>query len=245
MSRTKKVLIGVLLALLVLVVAGYLVANSVLDSVSRQALDSISHRGLKHGIEITDPSFLQVSLSGFRSARWSSLLAQLRFPESETFDSSRTFDVRVDSVEITLAGGGQVRVHANEIEMDSTIPGSKQDGAEIDGLTNDQQHVHFDKLSCLLDWQLFKPKVSLEETLPVIVNLITSGSAPVDLETQGSIQFVLKEQPVTLQILVVEKEAGKALALQQTDVKKLSELFSEELTAAEVHLIAANPLRAP
>ncbi|MCG8450103.1 MAG: hypothetical protein MI725_11065 [Pirellulales bacterium] len=245
MSRTKKILRYGLFLFLVLFVLAYFAGNYLLDSFSRRAMQTLAQRGQKHGIAISQPDFRQATLAGVRTARWTDLSARLRFPESDSFDADRQFDLQIGALEVWLASGGQVSVTADRVEIESTIPGAGKDEGEVAGVPDEYQRVLIDRLECSLDWELFDPAASLEQSLPLFVELITSGAAPIVVKAEGTLEFVLKGKLTTLRLLVLQSAQGNALALEPADVEKLSELFSEKLTAAEVALVAANPLRAP
>jgi len=274
MSRAKKIFRYGLVTLLVIVVVAYFVGNHFLNSMSRKAMRTISQRGKQHGVEISAPQFAKAAIAGIRTARWTDLSAELRFPKSKDFDAARLFELRVEQLDVWLAGGGQVILTVENLNIDSRIPtrshAAQQDQTEepeqleasinlnelagnlneLAGNLNElagteQQQIYVAHLECTLDWQLFDPSASLEQSLPKIVELVTSGTAHLPMKAEGTLQFDLKNRPTTLRLKVQETPEGHALALEAADVEKLSERFAEKLTAVEVTLVATNPLRAP
>ena len=264
MSRAKKIFRYGLITLLVIVVVAYFVGNHFLNSMSREAMRTISQRGRQHGVEISAPQFAKAAIAGIRTARWTDLSAELRFPESKDFDGKRHFELRMEQLDVWLAGGGQVILTVDNLNIDSRIPtrnhaaqqnqteqpeasiNSNELAGNLDELAGaEQQQIHVAHLECTLDWQLFDPSASLEQSLPKIVELVTSGTARLPMKAEGTLQFDLKNQPVILRLKVQETPEDYALALEAADVEKLSERFAEKLTTAEVTLVATNPLRAP
>jgi hypothetical protein len=242
MTRAKKILSGSLVALLVLLLVGILVANRVLESYSRQALTGISQRSKRQGVVISEPWFRHARIAGPRTARWTNLSARLRFPRSEAFDARKTFDVSVGQLDLWLTGGGQASIEARDIAVNALNAAAAQPAAPDD--QTEKEEICADRFRCQLPFDLFHPVPSLEEALPELVALVEEGTTPLRIESEGTLQFTLKGAPVKVRMRVERGEAGRALVLVPDDLRPVSELFEEALTDAEIELIAGNPLRA-
>ena len=69
MTRAKKILRYRLLTILLLVGIAYLLVNHFLESLSREAMQTLSQRGQRYGVEITEPQFKKATLTGNERVR--------------------------------------------------------------------------------------------------------------------------------------------------------------------------------
>lgn len=242
MSRVKKIFLWLFFLLIVLLVGAYFAANSMLNSVTQKAMQTLPKQARKVGMKIEDPTFQKAKITGLNAATWNTIDAQLSFPKNQSFDKKRVFNLHIDQLSVWLAAGDAATVAIKDLEINSSLPSATKQ-AEVEELNNSQQRIFFPYLECQLDWQLFDPKTSIEDNLPKIVELITNGDATMPMTGEGTIEFNLKNKPVILRLFV--EEPGNQLKLDESDVKKIAGLFREKLTDAEIELVAANPLRTP
>ncbi len=238
MTRAKKLLSYSLLALVGLLLVAYFTANWLLDSYSREALPALAQRAERQGVMISDPRFARARIAGIRTARWTDLAGQLRFSHSEAFDPDQTFDVHVGQAELWLSGGGQVTLEARDITVDSTDASAEEPSAPTQS-----EQIRAERFRCQFELDLFHPLPSLAKTLPELVGLIQAGATQMPVETEGVLEFTLKDTRVKARIRVDQVEGGQALVIVPEDLRPVSKLFDEALTEAEIELIATYPLR--
>ncbi len=243
MTRAKKTLIGLLVAVLLLMPVAYFVGNHFLGAYSHRAMSAIAKRGKQHGVVIEEPSFKQANISGIRTARWTDLRARLQFPDNEAFDPNRAFDVHVGQVELWLSGSGQVSLEAHDITVDSV-------GAEATEKyppeTEDPRHerIRAQRFHCQFEMELLNPLPGLVNVLPELVGLMKAGATQIPVATEGELEFSLKGKLLKVRIQVAPVEGGRTLVLAADDLRPVSDLFDEAFSDAEIELISTYPLRA-
>ena len=242
MTRAKKLLSYSLIALLGLLLVAYLTANWLLDSYSREALPALAQRAERQGVVISDPQFAHARIAGVRTARWTDLAGQLQFSHSDAFDPDQTFEVHVGQADLWLLGGGQATLEARDISVDSTDTSAEEPGAPANAPTQREQ-IRAERFRCQFELDLFHPLPSLEQTLPELMRLLQAGATQMPVETEGTLEFTLKNTPVKARIRVDQIEGGQALVIVPEDLRPISKLFDEALTEAETELIATYPLR--
>ncbi len=247
MTRTKKILLGLFITLGILSVGLYFLANSLIQRYSQQTLDAIAKRGKNQGVVISEPQFRSAGISGIRSAKWHGLYAELQFPGSEAFDEAKRFEVRVGQIDGWLAGGGNISLLANDIEIEITQP-PPADTDQPQSSPASQERVTAKRLQCTFPMELTKPMPGLQDALVQIVKLIREGATELPILANGILEFELKGSPVQVGLMVdrepTENQQGHILKLSVPDLKSISDKFEEPLTDAEVELLANNPLRA-
>ena len=244
-TRFRKVLRYGLLAMLILLVVLYFVGNVLLDRMSRDAMVVLAQKGPAHGMDISEPGFRTVRLSGVRSAHWNNLHATLRFTKSKTFNPERLFEVRVESLDGWLTGQGNLALTARGITIESDEV-SQGDAESDDSKENDMREtisVGFVDLEIEID--LSNPLQGLEGALPELVSLAIEGTTPLSINTEGELEFTLKREPAKVRFRVEDDANENRLMLFTEDLRPISRKFDEELTEAEMELISRHPLRTP
>ena len=122
MSRRKKLLVFALLTLVVLVVIGYFTVNLVLDSVSRRAVGQLVGLAGQQGIEVVDPSFESVGLSGLIAVTWTELQAGLKFTKVEAVSSERLWRTQVDRARVNWGVSGQSTLAIDRLVLLRSAP---------------------------------------------------------------------------------------------------------------------------
>lgn len=246
MTRAKKILLGLFAFFCILLVALYLGGNYLLGSYSQQFLEALAKRGKNRGVAITEPQFRSAAITGFRSAKWQGLYAELRFPGSESFDEKKSFETRVGRIDGWLAGEDTVLLVARDVEIEITLPASPDDQQQ--NSSTSRERVTANRLQCDFPLQLTNPLPGLQGALVQITQLVREGSTTMPILASGMLEFELKKSPVQVG-LKVEQSADKSdkeykLVLSAMDLRAISGKFEEPLTDAEVELLANNPLRA-
>ena len=136
-----------------LLVAGFLVANHLLNSYSAHFLDVLARRGKKHGVIVAEPVFRSAGITGLRSAKWDGLYAELEFPDSEAFDPKKKFEVRISRLDGLLASG-QVTLVADELAIDAFLPADEDDS---DDTPASQERVTAKRVQCSFPMSLSDP----------------------------------------------------------------------------------------
>ena len=247
MTRTKKVLIGVFLLLVVLGLGGYFFANHLLNSYSQHFMEVLARRSKKHGVLVTEPQFRAAQITGFSSAQWDGIYTELKFPESEAFDPDKNFDVRIGRIDGWLSGGEEVTLVASNVDIEITLPTDGDDSSE-EGSTSSRERVTAKRVQCTFPLQLSDPLPGLEDAIPEIVRLMRKGTCDLPVLATGVLEFDLNDAPVQVGIQVQASDSADSeayrLILSAPDLHAVSDQFLEPLTAAEVDLLADNPLRA-
>jgi len=245
MSRAKKIVRWSLVALLVLLVAGYLVGNVILNRVSRRAVAALAQRGKLQRVEISEPNFQSARISGLRSAQWTDLSAELRFPESEVFDSQRVFSVAVERIRIRWSPTEDATVEAEGVVIDSEAVQREGDSDQGNSGEVTRERLVAEQLQTQIELKLLDPMSSLEAALPELVRLIAAGKTSLPVDSQGYVSFFLKGAPAEVRFSMVESDGKHSVVLEADSLRSLSEEFDDPLTEAEIALVAAQPLRAP
>ncbi len=240
MTRRKKILIGLASLLVVVLVAGYFIGNVILDRATREVMTKVVALGGEQGLEIESPGFEAVGLTGLHSAKWSGLTGKIKLPEGADSASRRMWDVQVASMWVRHSFVGDSLVMIDQV----TITSNENPGPDDHGLASTQRVINLSDIECRCSLSVLDPGTSLRTVLPEIVSLLAASEFQLPLQLDGSLSFVLKDEPTVLGIEVAQRDGGSALRLRTDDVAKLSSRFDEALTRAEVQLIADDPLRA-
>lgn len=242
MSRTRKIVASIAVVLLLMVVAAYFVGNYLLDSYSRQFMSALAKRGKKHGVVVTDPQFVSSRIAGLSSARWTGLFAELQFPNSAAFDPEKKFEFRARQLDAWLAGDGMVTVQATDLQLATKDPAGNQDNTGQDQTL--EETVNSKVFQCTFPMELSNPMPGLEEVLGKVVELIQSGATTLPLTSKAVLEFTMNGKPMRLGMGIEQQGELHALVLSKSDLQEVSQHFQEELTDAEVGVLAEYPLRA-
>lgn len=242
MSRRKKTLIGLAVAAVVLSAVLYIAGNVALTAASRHVLDSLIVPARQSGAELTLPDFDTARIVGFRSARWRGLRTTVELTRKTGFNMGVQYLLTADDAILQLVGDGTARFEASgvsakrmAIESDSSVASAE----------NTNELVMANRFVAHFPFRLQQPGKSLRDFLPPLIELLTEGAAPIRVATRGNLSFTLNERSVTLPFSVINADGRSWFALDPEEVRKLATQFQEDLTDAEVELLAEHPVRAP
>jgi hypothetical protein len=237
-SRKKKWLVRGVIGLLVMAIVFYFVAHSVLNRVTRQAMLQLAVEATNQGAEVSQPSFESVRLNGFLGATWSGLRAEI---QREMVDSKRTgrlWEAQVDWVSVDWDLDGQATLDAHGVKFIGTRP--KANGKKLP-----ERRIELEHLSCEFPLELLDPKAAVKLLLTNFLQLSKEGVIGLPLNIDGKIIFALKGKPTELRMQAVEQNGKTTVVFLREDVTRLSDVFEDKLSEAEIDLIAANARRAP
>ena len=238
MSRRKKILVCALLSLVVVATIGYFAFNIALNRVSRGGMTRLVGLAAPHQLEIVDPSFQSVGISGFFAASWSMPQAGLKLPSSE-----RLWETQGDQLSLDWDISGQARLTVDQVVV--TGPPIDQSVESIHALqVPSEWRIELERVQCQFEMGLLNPEKSIRRLLPEFVRLVTEGETVLPLELSGKLSFWLKGKPAEVGLGVSQKKDTYAILLNREDLLPLLDRFEEKLTEAEVDVIAAYPLRA-
>ncbi|MEM8946228.1 MAG: hypothetical protein AAGD11_13730 [Planctomycetota bacterium] len=240
MTQRKKLLLSLAAVLLVAMIAGYIVASSLFDQATRKVMAQVIQVADQQGLELAEPSFESAHLSPLLSAHWYGLRAKIRLPEGADSQSDRMWNVYVNHMKVRKGLSESSVVEIDRVTI-TTDGGAAQ---AFDALDSSQRAIELERIVCHCPLSLFDPGKSLRTVLPEVVRLLTATEFNMPLELNGSLSFSLNDDPVKIGIEVQQTDDTYALRLTPADVAKLSQRFDEQLTEAEVQLLADYPLRA-
>jgi len=244
MTKRRKRLIGLAIAVPILVAALYLIGNVVLTVATRRALASLVVPARQSGVELMLPDFDKARIAGFRSASWDGLRATVALSERIGFNTEEQFLLSVDEATLQLVGNGVARVEAHGVSAVRIIPG-EDEGEPGDQTEETEDRIAAESVIIHLPVQLRKPGKSLRTFVPHLVTLLVEGVAPVRVMTHGTFEFSLHGKSIELPFSIITVDNQSQFSLEPDDVKGLAVEFSEDLTDAEAQVVAEQPMKAP
>lgn len=236
--RKKKWLIRGLIVFFVLVMAIYVVANVVLHRVTRPAMLQLAVEAGKQGAKVSQPSFESVYLNGFLGATWTGLQAEFQRQKEDAKKISRIWETEVDWLAIDWDLDGQASLDAQGV----TFVRAKQ---ELNEKKSSKRRIVLERVGCEFPLELFDAKAGVRLLFTKFLQLWEEGGIELPLDIDGKIAFSLKGQPVELRMRDFEQEGKTTIVFLREDVARLSDVFQDKLTEAEIDLLATNVRRAP
>ena len=236
MPRAKKIAGFSLVVLLLLLAVAYVWVNGALDRMSRRAASQLVELADRKGVEVVDPDFASVRLSGIASATWSDLSATVKLTEAETVVSERPWEVHIDHVTANWSARDPTLISADHITIDAAKLDQDDDAP--------QRQVELRGFRYQVDLSLSNPRPAVRQVVSELVRLISQGNTSRPFEVSGKIVFTLRGEPAEVKAQAVGKNDAYMVLLDRDDVAPLSNRFDERLTEAEVDIICAKPLRA-
>lgn len=243
MTRRKKLLVSAILTLIFLVGIGYFVINVVLDRASRRAMGQLAGLAKQQGLEVVEPGFESVRLSGLIAATWTDVRAGLKLSEVEAVASDRLWQAHANRLHVQWSMSGPSTLAADRVVIDGSSS-SESDDENVNGDDSSERRIELRDVRCKFDLELLDPQATLARLMPEIGRLASEAETSLPLDLTGTLSFTLKGEPALVDILVKQEDDAYAIRLDPEDVAPLSTRFDEKLMQGEVDLVAANPLRA-
>lgn len=240
MTRRKKILLALGGLLGVTIIAGYFVANALLDRATRQAMVRAVEMADKQGLEIVEPDFRDTRLTGPKSAQWRDLRASIRLPEGSDSESDSLWDLHVDTLQISKSFSDYSIIKIGRVTIESAEPTAASSGT----IESSPRKIVLEGILCRCELSVFDPGKSIRQLLPEVISLLSASNFRLPVQLGGKLMFSLRGEPIEIAIEVAQREDSYFLQLNHDDVAQLSSQFEEALTAAEVAIIADYPVRA-
>lgn len=230
---------GVFFLLLVTFLGG----NKLLDYSVRKHLDRIPGILEPYGVDVSDPWFQSVAVTGPTTLEWRNIGARLRF-ERKPFDTVPNYILHIGRLRLIASDTSyrHLSLVAEDIQLSSReLPST--DFNQIDSLGG-----------VTLDGRLFRtsfdsdpsaPGTSLEQHLEKLGQYLTTGHLPVPVEFSGAVTVRVEQRPLQLPIVAVETQDGWSFEIQKDSLEPLARYFKQELTEPELELLQKNPLKVP
>ncbi len=222
---------------------GYLVANVILDQATASAITYLRGRSGNTGVELISADFVDVGITSLDSATWRGLEARLRLTDTDIVEGTPLVAVGVGSVTVRLVGNGRAVVEASNIRVglrEDTSLRESASGAPVQSASFDG-----DLFRTELAVDLFNPIPGVERAFRDWVSLAQTGQTTSSAEFEGTARFVVRDTDCEARIRLEDEGRYRALVLNTDDVRLLASTLDQDLTEAEVSLIAKTPIRAP
>jgi len=187
----------------------------------------------------------KIDLTGL-AISWPSLDADLAMERGSEWLAGNTIRVQTSSLTISLAAlfPGRFLVKANGISAvvgnQPSLPGH----LPADGIMN----VHNGLMSLPVSlelWPLAGIRPQIQAQLRALQDLLRSGCTRVPISFWGTTDFRINNETVTAELAVQEQNSSYRLTMNQESLQAISSIMAEKLTAPEMALLAANPIKAP
>lgn len=245
--RKKLILAGTISGALIFgILAAMIALDSLVESISQKAIAIITTPAAGAAKDIQNVSYGEVGLQPFRAIAWQDLNAELSLGEKSKLLPNAILAVHLDNLEIKLAHplARQFVVVASGISLSPV--GKLQLGDDLPELyTTLLQEGTLTLPLTLNSWSPKAIKEQLRQTIGAARELVRSGSTTLEMTFTATSQFKVNKEPVTAKLSLLREEGRSALILDHESLLTLSKQLREELTPAEVELLARNPFRAP
>jgi hypothetical protein len=231
-----------LIVLASLIVLFYLTLSLALKPLTAKAIAIALRDDEKHGVKISELTFKNAYVSSYKGLTWSALSAKFQFISNDKFLEKRQFEVSLDKLTLRLKNLKQRKF------------GLKVDGLDVKTIQLEDEEK--DKLE-YVEGQNLEIKFVLDflnpSTIPNQVkswikglgDLMLTGRTTWPVEFSGATYITFRGQPAKIRLSVKREGDLYALVMYQQDLKSLASRMREQVTDAEIDLIAKYPLRAP
>jgi hypothetical protein len=171
-------------------------------------------------------------------ATWTGLQAEFQRQKEDAKKISRIWETEVDWLAIDWDLDGQASLDAQGV----TFVRAKQ---KLNEKKSSERRIVLVHVGCKFPLELFDAKAGVRLLFTKFLQLWEEGGIELPLDIDGKIAFSLKGQPVELRMQDFEQEGKTSIVFLREDVARLSDVFQDKLTEAEIDLLATNVRRAP
>ncbi|TVR50861.1 MAG: hypothetical protein EA425_08565 [Puniceicoccaceae bacterium] len=129
--------------------------------------------------------------------------------------------------------------------IDMELPDRRMEAVNGPQVIELQERIEVDRFSIALPREDVPPRVLLAQLGRQLGAFITEGRTPLEIRLAGRGYFYFAGRLHLVGIATEQTPDGTALRLDSADVAELAGHYERPLTAAEIELLARNPLKAP
>lgn len=216
-----------------------------LKPLTSKALELALEHDERHGIRISELSFRNAYPSSYKGLTWSGLSAKFRFISDDKFLEKREFEVSLDKLTLKLRNLKQrkfgLRATGLNVKTVELVEAGEEEKEKLEYVEGQNLEIKF-----VLDF--LHPETIPDQArswMKGLGDLLLKGRTTWPVEFSGATYISFRGKPARIRLSVKPENGIYTLVMYEKDLKTLAGQMREQVTDAEIDLIAKYPLRAP